>query len=418
MRKTPTRQGDRGSRLAAKRDTDPLPIVHFVGGFLGSGKTTSIVGACRRLAARGVRTAIVTNDQGRRQVDEAFARSAGVPAVGVSDGCLCCRYDDFETRLFDVAHEARPEVIFAESVGSCADIVATVVKPFAAFRAAHRPRGVLSSFVDIRLVEARLSGVRLPFSDNVLYIFDKQLEEADLIVVNKRDRYDLDRGEAVRTLVRERYPESTVLLQSAFEESDLERWLTALDEGVDTHETVTAHKGGRRLSPAEVKKPAMRAASSRTPFALDYERYAAGEREMAWLDEEIAIDAPVPLGAVSAFFSALVGLTRDGGATIAHIKCHVTAAATHYKLSWTVGDEFTEHRGEAPRTVDRETMGTEELVAPIRVTVNVRAVAAPHTLEAAVDGAVAVFTDAGIAARSEGRDVFRPGYPEPVHRMT
>ncbi|MCJ7549956.1 MAG: cobalamin biosynthesis protein, partial [Anaerolineae bacterium] len=39
--------------------------LHIVGGFLGSGKTTAIIGAAKALIAGGKRVGVVTNDQGR-----------------------------------------------------------------------------------------------------------------------------------------------------------------------------------------------------------------------------------------------------------------------------------------------------------------------------------------------------------------
>ena len=125
--------------------------VHFVGGFLGSGKTTAIVNACRVLRDHGLRSGVVTNDQGRLQVDALFARSAGLPAVEVSDGCFCCRYDDFDERIAGLVERERPDHIFAESVGSCADIVATVLKPFAVFREQY---GTASLLLGVRRLAA------------------------------------------------------------------------------------------------------------------------------------------------------------------------------------------------------------------------------------------------------------------------
>jgi G3E family GTPase len=80
------------------------------------------------LLQEGVRVGIVTNDQGKYLVDTAFFRALNLPAVEVTGGCFCCNYDDLDARLtqLEAAHQA--DVIFAESVGSCADVVATVLK--------------------------------------------------------------------------------------------------------------------------------------------------------------------------------------------------------------------------------------------------------------------------------------------------
>ncbi|MBI4928606.1 MAG: cobalamin biosynthesis protein, partial [Anaerolineae bacterium] len=101
--------------------------LHLVGGFLGSGKTTAIIQAARLLMVQGQRVGVITNDQGKYLVDTAFFRLADLPAVEVTGGCFCCNYDDLDSSLEQLIAEAAPDVIFAESVGSCADLVATVV---------------------------------------------------------------------------------------------------------------------------------------------------------------------------------------------------------------------------------------------------------------------------------------------------
>ncbi|MCG3209511.1 MAG: hypothetical protein FOGNACKC_03138 [Anaerolineae bacterium] len=39
--------------------------LHLAGGFLGSGKTTTIIGAAKQLLAHGQRVGVITNDQGK-----------------------------------------------------------------------------------------------------------------------------------------------------------------------------------------------------------------------------------------------------------------------------------------------------------------------------------------------------------------
>ena len=98
--------------------------LHLAGGFLGSGKTTAIIGAAKYLMAKGLRVGVVTNDQGKYLVDTSFMRFSNLPTVEVTGGCFCCNYDDLNQRLDELIAAAHPQVIFAESVGSCADIVA------------------------------------------------------------------------------------------------------------------------------------------------------------------------------------------------------------------------------------------------------------------------------------------------------
>lgn len=367
------------------------PTVHFVSGFLGSGKTTAIVGACRSLMAGGVRTAIVTNDQGRVQVDREFARAAGVPATAVSNGCLCCRYDDFEQRLTALAEAEHPEVIFAESVGSCADIIATVVKPFAEFRAAHRPRGALTAFVDMRMAEARLSGARLPFSDNVLYIFDKQLEEADLIVANKRDRLPPERVEATVARLEEAYPDARVVPMCALEQPELAAWVELLGT------------------------PDSRVSLGRAALSVDYERYAAGEMELAWVDRAFRLEAtengaaPDTLNRiVGALVADLIDRLAGDRVAVGHLKLAVDGSHGALKISWTGADS---DRGEALAPLSRALLGERA-----QVTLNLRAVDRADRLAVLVDAALeCAGGTANVAVQAA--DAFHPGYPRPVHRF-
>ena len=118
-------------------DSDIRPWIVVVGGFLAAGKTTLILAAARELERLGRRCAVILNDQGTELVDTHLAGLHGLRFGEVTGGCFCCRLSD----LVNVAERLRahaPEVIFAEPVGSCADIVATVLRPFLEYRDRYR----------------------------------------------------------------------------------------------------------------------------------------------------------------------------------------------------------------------------------------------------------------------------------------
>ena len=54
----------------------------IAGGFLGAGKTTLLLTAARRLAERGYRVGLITNDQGDDLVDTALGKGAELPIAG------------------------------------------------------------------------------------------------------------------------------------------------------------------------------------------------------------------------------------------------------------------------------------------------------------------------------------------------
>src|SRR5882672_63429 len=101
-----------------------------IGGFLGAGKTTTMLKIGQMLEARGERVAVVTNDQGANLVDTELSRSANLTGVGeITGGCFCCKFDDLAAVIRELRGEVDPTVIIAEAVGSCTDLQATVVRP-------------------------------------------------------------------------------------------------------------------------------------------------------------------------------------------------------------------------------------------------------------------------------------------------
>ncbi|NCQ32706.1 MAG: cobalamin biosynthesis protein P47K, partial [Armatimonadetes bacterium] len=47
----------------------------MIGGFLGAGKTTALIETAKRLAERGKRVGLITNDQAEDLVDTGLARA-------------------------------------------------------------------------------------------------------------------------------------------------------------------------------------------------------------------------------------------------------------------------------------------------------------------------------------------------------
>jgi len=350
--------------------------LHLVGGFLGSGKTTAIAAAARLLMEKGKRVGVVTNDQGRYLVDTAFFRLGDVPAVEVTGGCFCCNYDDLDARLTQLVESYRPDVVFAESVGSCADLVATVLKPLLELR--HAPAS-LSVFADARLLRFRLLGHTLPFSEDILYIFDKQIEEAGLLVVNKTDLLTPDERREVEALVRAAYPFKSLRLQNSLDKAQVAAWVESL------------RVNGIAAAPSP---------------AIDYRRYGQGEAELAWLDQRITLEVPPGQGqaAVSRFIEVILERLAALDATVAHLKFALDGGA---KISITAGDE-NNRRLIVPNLPDRR----------IGLLVNARAQTGADLLRAAVaEAAQRVAEMPGVSVVLSPADTFHPGFPTPTYRM-
>ncbi len=204
--------------------------IHMVGGFLGSGKTTAIISAAKLLMGQGLTVGVITNDQGKYLVDTNFMRLEEIPTVEVNGGCFCCNYTDFDQSLDKLVDQIQPDVIFAESVGSCADVVATVLQPLLQFKNKSTQDISLTVFTDARLLRAHLDGADLPFQDGVIYVFEKQIEEANILIINKIDLLNSAEADRLFKIAQESYPDKIIITQSSLTPAGVRRWLNLSGE--------------------------------------------------------------------------------------------------------------------------------------------------------------------------------------------
>ena len=203
--------------------TSAKPTLHLLGGFLASGKTTSILAVGAALKAQGVQVGLIANDQGVAQVDASAFTQLGHPNTQIGGACFCCAYEGFYRSLLNMLEQG-VEVVLAESVGSCTDLTATVIAPLKRFAAQHVKVASYSVFVDGRLLLQRLLGLPLPVTPEVLYIFDQQLNEAGLLVVTHFDALMPSEKERLRQGVQERYPQQPVHWQDSRDPGQVLAW--------------------------------------------------------------------------------------------------------------------------------------------------------------------------------------------------
>src|SRR5262245_2444728 len=188
----------------------------MVGGFLGAGKTTTLARLARFYMDRGQRVGLVTNDQAQDLVDTNSLRAQGFPVQEVPGACFCCKFNDLVETVQQLCTAERPDVILAEPVGSCTDLVATVVQPLKdlygqRFQVAPYPVLFKPSH-GLRILRNQADA---GFSPKAAYIFKKQLEEADAIVINRIDELTPDDlAELVRRVGAD-YPGVPILRISA-----------------------------------------------------------------------------------------------------------------------------------------------------------------------------------------------------------
>ena len=360
----------------------------MIGGFLGAGKTTAVGKLAARLTAQGLRVGLITNDQGRNLVDTAMLRSQGFATEEISGGCFCCRFNSLVEAAHRLTEQSRPQVFIAEPVGSCTDLVATVTYPLRRLYGDDFTVAPVSVLVDpvraLRVFGLEEGG---SFSEKVLYIYLKQLEEADLIVISKCDLLDEARLASLRAAIAARLPGKEILAVSPRDGINLDTWFA------------------RIASEEQAAGKAM---------VVDYAVYADGEALLGWLNCTVLLSAKKAFDA-DRFLKELAGEVqtrlRAEGAEVAHLKMTLSPEGGVGEIGVVnlVRNDF----------VPELSMSLEEPVEEGQLIINLRAEAAPALLgrvvRQSVEGAASAVP--GLDAQLDHLEHFRPGKPTPTHRF-
>jgi Ni2+-binding GTPase involved in maturation of urease and hydrogenase len=356
----------------------------MIGGFLGAGKTTALLRAGESLSRRGLRAGLIMNDQSGGLVDTALARSRDLAVEEVAGGCFCCRFNSLLEAAGRLTRDARPDVFLAEPVGSCTDLSATVALPLRQLYGDQYRVAPLSVLMDPDRA-LRILGLEpgQAFSPKVQYVYGKQLEEADVLVVNKIDRISAERRGLLRRELERRYPAARIVEISARTGEGVDGWIEWL---------LAAESGSHVLD-------------------IDYDTYAEGEALLGWLNCTARLES----GGVEAdeFLLRLAERIYDdlSGAAIeiAHLKLTlVPVAGGGISVVNAIG---TGVRPEPAFTLDAAVDRAE-------ITINLRAEGDPVQLEQAVIGAVtSANRDGTCSVIMEHLERFRPARPTPTHRM-
>jgi len=357
----------------------------MIGGFLGAGKTTAVLALARKFRADGKRAGLITNDQSYGLVDTAMLSSQGFDVEEIGGGCFCCRFNSLVDASENLSKETRPDAFIAEPVGSCTDLRAAVSYPLRRIYGDDFEVAPLSVLVDPVRAERMLGLAQgRAFAPKVHYVYDKQLEEADAIVINKSDLLDGDRLAKLHAALTERYPQARLFAVSARSGAGLEEWF----------EYVLTADCGSQDAPE-----------------IDYETYAQGEALLGWLNCTVNLKSSGEFDG-NGFLESLASRLRSGMTTgeIAHLKMTLSPDEGNdiavLNLVRNDGTAELSHRLQAP-------------LASGQLIVNMRAEDSPEHLWNVTESALAA-TASEFDAKSdvEQREFFRPGKPNPTYRMT
>lgn len=154
--------------------------VYTIAGFLGAGKTTFLNGLLSQLPD-DVKVALIVNELGEIGIDGRIIEKQDYLLQEITEGCICCTLKvKLADALISIVDDNSPDLILVETTGVA------------------RPKQITAEFDLRRLAETVVSKRIVSFLDAVVYekvghkipIINYQIEEADVIILNKTDLVD------------------------------------------------------------------------------------------------------------------------------------------------------------------------------------------------------------------------------------
>jgi len=227
-----------------------------------------------------------------------------------------------------------------------------------------------------------LNETQTDFPEDVAYLFGKQMEEADTIVLNKVDLLSAKESNRLLAAIGDRYPGKKLMAVSAREGNGMDEWLDDLISGRPGANTVLSQ--------------------------IDYDRYATAEAVLGWLNAAVKLQGDKPFDA-GQFMTSLATRLRDrfkaDKGEIGHLKFVFTSCG---KSTWANLTHLADEPSTGGEKLDPLPHGTLIINARVRLE--------PENLETIVRDCLDEVAR-GMAVKSEIDDLqcFSPAYPDPPH---
>ncbi|MCA9047389.1 MAG: cobalamin biosynthesis protein P47K, partial [Planctomycetaceae bacterium] len=215
------------------------------------------------------------------------------------------------------------------------------------------------------------------------YIFRKQIEEADFVVINRIDELPVEQVNELQSLIENEYPGRPVLRCSA-----------KTGDGFDALTAMLEQRGqfGTRL------------------MEVDYDIYAEGEAELGWLNSQVTVEADQEF-ALDELLTDLIG--RLHGRLVA-----TDAEAAHLKVIGLCDHSYAVANLVSNAVGPEMSLASSAVTRQANVVVNARVATDPAELESIVRTELAAACGAfGLEHKVVSLQSFRPGRPVPTHRI-
>lgn len=328
-----------------------------VSGFLGAGKTTTMMALAEYMNQHYGETAIMANDLGANLVDTSLTQVSGYTVVEMSSECICYQMDNVVDKLRRLRDVHGAQFVMSDipgcGVGALDHVYHTLRDGYdGEFELA--PFTVIADPERLRMIMPEKADINLP--EELVYLLRLQLEEADLVVLNKCD---------------------------LLSEADIQRYLDFLKTAVPDI-PVMAISAREKTGIAELADYLMTHGTMMKNFSVrNNKEFEAAEAKLTWYNRRIYFKTPdgCPID-MNAVVDDLIEGIRLGlierKRNVPHLKTFATAGDGDYNKASLIG-------------VDYDTEYAQRFTQPhenMRMIINARAVCESRPMARLVDDAV------------------------------
>ncbi|MBP1908747.1 GTP-binding protein [Methanolobus bombayensis] len=178
----------------------------IVSGFLGSGKTTSIIRMGNHFKNKGYSVAVLVNDIGDVGVDGQVISNNGLKSKEIPRGCICCTLKyALEANISLVQAQFDPDILLIEPTG--------VAFPLRVKEQIEKMEfgPEVSMGPIISLIDGSKFGELMEHSGDAII---KQVQNADIVVLNKQDLLERDQLAEIKYAIKGFNPDSILFTLS------------------------------------------------------------------------------------------------------------------------------------------------------------------------------------------------------------
>ncbi|WP_094228960.1 GTP-binding protein [Methanolobus psychrotolerans] len=184
----------------------------IVSGFLGSGKTTSVIRMGKNFKSKGYSVAVLVNDIGDVGVDGQIINKNGLESKEMPRGCICCTLKyALEANISLVQAQYDPDILFIEPTGVAFPL--RIKEQIKKMDFGHE----ISMGPIITLIDGSRFGELMEHSGDAII---RQIQNADIVLLNKKDLLDREQLAGIKATIEDLNPDAQLYALSLKGEED------------------------------------------------------------------------------------------------------------------------------------------------------------------------------------------------------